>query len=149
MTEDAVLLRCRACRAVNRVPAGRLGEGPVCGKCRAHLEFPRGPVEGTAGNFDAEVLDPPGPVLVFFWAPWCVHCRGMMPVIEDLARRLPGRLKVVRVDTEKETVLARRFDMMSVPRLALYRGGRQLNELNGAVSAVQLDQWVHYWLRQS
>ena len=149
MTENAVLLRCRSCRAVNRVPVARLGEGPVCGRCKAHLEFPKAPVEGTAANFNAEVLDQPGAVLVFFWAPWCVYCRGLMPQVEDLARRLPGRLKVVMVNTEKETLLAGRFDVMSVPRLTLYRGGRKLNELNGAVSAGQLDQWIRYWLGQT
>ncbi len=146
MSNDTTLLRCRACRTVNRVPVERLNEKPVCGKCRARLDLPRAPIEGTGENFDYEVYDSPGLVLVFFWAPWCSHCRGMMQVIEDLARRLPGRLKVVMVNTEKETTLARRFDVMSVPRLTLYRGGRQLNEINGAVSGSQMDEWIRYWM---
>ncbi len=143
---EAALLRCKACKTVNRVPSVRLAEKPLCGKCKAHLDFPRVPVEGTSANFEEEVLESPGFVLLFFWAPWCAHCRGMMPSVQELARRMAGRLKVIMVNTEKEISLARRFDVMSLPRLTLYRGGRQLNELNGAVSSAQLDEWIGYWM---
>ncbi len=146
MSTSTTLLRCRACRTVNRVPVERLTEKPICGKCKTYLDFPRAPVEGTTASFDSEVFETPGLVLVFFWAPWCAHCRGMMPAIEDLARRRAGRVKVVMVNTEKETSLARRFDVMSVPRLTLYRAGQQVNELNGAVSRSQLDEWIGYWI---
>lgn len=146
MGDAATLLRCRSCRTVNRVPVNRLAERPICGKCKAFLDFPRSPVEATGANFDSEVQDFPGLVLVFFWAPWCAHCQGMMPAVKDLARRLAGRLKVVMVNTEKEISLARRFDVMSVPRLTLYRGGHQINEVNGALSSAQLDEWIGYWL---
>ena len=146
MTNSTTLLRCRTCRTVNRVPVDRLAESPKCGKCKAYLDFPRAPVEGTGANFDSEVFDSPGLVLVFYWAPWCAHCRGMMPAIQELARSMAGRLKVIMVNTEKEISLARRFDVMSLPRLALYRGGQQVNELNGAVSRAQLDEWIAYWM---
>jgi thioredoxin-like negative regulator of GroEL len=70
----------------------------------------------------------------------------MMPAIQELAWRMAGRLKVVMVNTEKEISLARRFDVMSLPRLTLYRGGQQVNEINGAVSRAQLDEWIGYWM---
>jgi thioredoxin 2 len=73
----------------------------------------------------------------------------MMPGIEDVARRKAGRIKVVMVNTEKETYLAQRFGVMSVPRLTLYRGGNQIDEVNGALSPTQLDEWLEYHLRQS
>jgi thioredoxin 2 len=146
MSNSATLLRCRSCRTVNRVPVDRLAERPKCGKCKAYLDFPRATVEGTGANFDSEVFDSPGLVLVFYWASWCAHCRGMMPAIQELAGRMAGRLKVVMVNTEKEISLARRFDVMSLPRLTLYRGGQQVNEINGAVSRTQLDEWIGYWM---
>ncbi|MDA8433284.1 MAG: thioredoxin domain-containing protein [Nitrospiraceae bacterium] len=147
--EGSALLRCAACRTVNRVPANRLTERPKCGKCKAYLDFPHSPVEGTTANFQSEAFDPPGYVLVFLWAPWCVHCRGMMPGIEEVARRKAGRMKVVTVNTEKETYLAQRFGVMSVPRLTLYRGGRQIDEVNGALSPSQLEDWTEHYLRQA
>jgi thioredoxin 2 len=145
MSDKTVLLRCGSCAAINRLPAARLTDRPLCGKCKSQLEFPSVPVEATASNFDTEVLGWPGAVLVFFWAPWCAHCRGMFPIIDELAHRRAGILKVVRVNTEKEILLARRFDVVSVPRLALYRNGEKLNEINGAVQRLQLEEWLDYW----
>jgi thioredoxin 2 len=148
MSDDSVLLRCGKCAAVNRVPAGRLADRPKCGKCKSPIEFPVAPVDVATSDFDREVLGWPGVLLVFFWASWCAHCRGMFPIIEDLARRRAGIIKVARVNTEKEPVLARRFDVVSVPRLTLYRNGEKLAELNGAVQKRQLDEWLEYWTRR-
>jgi len=142
MVDTTVLLRCSSCKTVNRVPVSKLEAEPKCGKCKSTLKFPRSPVEVTDSGFREEVLDNPGAVLVFFWAPWCAHCRGMFPLMEDLARQRAGLLKVARVNTEKETYLARSFNVMSVPRLTLYRYGRILGELNGAVQKPQLDAWL-------
>ncbi len=145
MSGESVLLRCAKCAAVNRVPAGRLTDRPRCGKCKYPLEFPSAPVDVAASDFDREVLGWPGVALAFFWAPWCAHCRGMFPIIEDLARRRAGVIKVARVNTEKEAVLARKFDVVSVPGLTLYRNGEKLTGLNGAVQRRQLDEWLQYW----
>jgi thioredoxin 2 len=145
MADASVLLRCGKCSTVNRVPAARLPDRPKCGKCKAALEFPTAPIDIATDDFDRDVLGWPGIVLVFFWASWCAHCRGMFPIIDALARRRAGIIKVARVNTEKEPVLARRFDVMSLPRLTLYRNGEKLTELNGAVQSRQLEEWLAYW----
>ncbi len=144
MSENSVLLRCRSCATVNRIPTNRLMDGPKCGKCKILLEFPRTSIEATLSNFDSEVLRSPGFVLVFFWAPWCSHCRAMIPMIEQLARERAGMVKVAMVNTEKETFLARRFDVLSVPKMALYRNGEKINELNGALNKTDLEAWIDY-----
>ncbi len=143
-TANTVLLRCKSCRTVNRVPVSRLAAAPKCGKCKADLKFPSSPVEITDSNFRLEVLDEPGAVLIFFWAPWCAHCRGMFPVLEDMARQKAGVLKVGMVNTEKEKYLASTFSIMSVPRLTLYRHGKLIDEVNGAVPRQQLEEWLSY-----
>lgn len=148
MTIDSVLLRCGSCHTVNRVPVSRLNEKSKCGKCRGLLDFPRSPVEVTDSNFTREVLEWPGVVLLFFWATWCAHCRGMMLMLEDLARNKAGIIKAGMINTEQSLILARRFDVMSVPRLTLYRNGKMLDELNGAVSKSQLEEWIEYALRR-
>ena len=95
------------------------------------------------------MLDSLGFVLVFFWAPWCAHCMGLFPIIRDFARQRAGVVKVATINTEKEQGLARSFVVMSVPRLTLFKHGRLLNELNGAVSSRQLDEWADYQIRTS
>ena len=81
-------------------------------------------------------------MLVFLWASWCPHCSGMFPSLEETARGKSGLLKVVTINTEQEPSLARSFNAMSVPRLTLYKGGRIVAELNGAVPKSQLDLWL-------
>lgn len=144
MPETSVLLRCRSCKTVNRVPTDRLPQMPKCGKCKSELQFPSRPVEVDDSNFREEVINCPGTALVFFWAPWCAHCRGMFPILEELAPRRAGIIKVALVNTEKAVNLARTFSIMSVPRLSLYRHGRLVEELNGAVSKPQLEEWLSY-----
>jgi thioredoxin 2 len=147
MIANSVLLRCRLCAALNRVPADRLADHPKCGKCKSLLEFPKAPIEVTTSNFDIEVLGSPGIVIVFFWAPWCAHCRAMIPILQELARERVGLIKVVMVNTEKESLLARRFDVLSVPKLALYQGGGKINELNGAVKKSDMESWIDYYTK--
>jgi thioredoxin 1 len=113
------------------------------------LEYPLAPVEVTEANFVHEVLENPGYVLVFFWAPWCAHCRGMITIMKELARERAGTVKVAMINTEKESLLARRFAVMSVPRLTLYRHGRIIDEVNGALSHQQVNEWLTFALGKS
>ncbi len=143
-TANSVLARCKSCRTINRVPVSKLAAAPKCGKCRAELQFPSRPVEVTDANFRLEVLEEPGAVLIFFWAPWCAHCRGMFPALEDIARQKAGILKIGTVNTEKEKYLASTFSIMSVPRLTLYKHGKMIDEINGALPRPQLEEWITF-----
>jgi thioredoxin 2 len=140
--ERSVIIRCRACRTLNRVPSGRVRERARCGRCKRQLFIPATPVQGTSGNFQEEVLDWHGTVLVEFWTPHCGACSLLAPVLAELARERVGSLKIVTIDAEQEQSLARRFQVLSVPTLILYRNGRRLNETRGALSKSQLASWI-------
>jgi thioredoxin 2 len=142
MSADLLLLRCPSCRALNRVRDDRLQESPVCGRCKSPLEYPSKPVAVTAASFDQEVLDWPGVALIDFWAPWCGPCRFVAPVLEDLASRRAGRLKVVKVNTEEQPALATRFRIQAIPTLVLYQNGKQLDQVAGALSGKELEKWI-------
>jgi thioredoxin len=103
-------------------------------------------VEIRDSTFHAEITDWPGVSLVFFWAPWCAHCRAMVPPINEIARQKAGLLKVGTINTEKETQLARRFDVLSVPRLMLFQGNRVIAEVNGAMRKDQIEDWIAHLL---
>ena len=142
MAEGSVYLKCRSCRALNRLPAHRLMERPLCGKCGSVLEFPVRPVEATAESFGREVFEWPGVVIVEFRSNRCGACALIEPLLERLAYQKAGFVKVVRVDIEREFSLAGRFQVRSTPTLLVYRNGKLIDELYGALSEPEMRAWL-------
>ena len=125
---------CAACGAVNRVPAERLADDPVCGRCGREL-LAGEPVELTDANFDAVVGKTELPVLVDFWAPWCGPCRMMAPAFAHAAAQTKGRALLVKVNSDDNQRLAARFGIRSIPTLVRLDGGRETARQAGAVPA--------------
>lgn len=88
--------------------------------------------EVTGADFDAEVMQSEQPVLVDFWAPWCAPCHMVAPVLERIAERFAGQLKVVRVNVDEAPELANKFNIRSIPTLLFIKGGQVANQLIGA-----------------
>jgi thioredoxin 2 len=138
-------LVCPHCGAVNRVPAERLGDRPKCGKC-AEPVVPPTPIALTAANFDRFLSRDGLPVLVDFWAPWCGPCKQFAPTFSQMAGHYAGQVRFVKVDTEAEQALAARHNIRSIPTLALFRGGRELDRVSGALPGPQLAAWLRQHL---
>lgn len=82
-------------------------------------------------DFDAEVVNSDIPVLVDFWAPWCAPCRAVAPIVEKVAERYQGKVKVVKVNLDEAIELAQRFGIQSIPALFLFKNGEVLARLIG------------------
>lgn len=96
----------------------------------------------TEANFDQEVLSSDTPVLVDFWAEWCVPCKAVAPVVEELAEAYRGRLKVGKVNVDENNQLAMRFGVMSIPTLKLFKGGKVAGEVIGAAPKPVLEDAI-------
>ena len=140
MTEP-LLAACPHCGAVNRVPPARLAERPDCGKCHRPL-FTGKPLVLDAAGFALHVERSQVPVLVDFWAPWCGPCRMMAPHFEQAAAQLEPQVRLAKDDTEAEPALGSRFDIRSIPTLALFSGGREVARQAGAMGAADIVRWT-------
>ena len=132
---------CPHCNAINRVEPHRLAEQPVCGQCKKIL-LTGTPIELSGANFDRHIAHSDLPVLVDFWAPWCAPSRTMTPVIAQAAKQLQTQLRVAKLDTEAHGEIAGRFAIRSIPTLAVFRGGREVQRQAGAVSLPALMSWL-------
>ena len=134
-------LVCPDCGAVNRVPPERLNQHPKCGKCGAEV-LPPHPVELTAASFDKFIARNELPVLVDFWVPWCGPCKQFAPTFSQLAGQYVGRVRFAKVNTEVEQGLAAQHGIRSIPTLAVFKGGREVDRVSGALPAQQLQAWL-------
>ena len=132
---------CPHCNAVNRLPEDRLGEGGACGKCHSPL-FTGHPVELNESSFDQHISNSDLPVVVDFWAPWCAPCRSMAPSFVEAARQMEPKYRFVKVDTEQAQNLGARFNIRSIPTLAIFRNGKEIARQAGAMDTGNMLRWV-------
>ncbi|MFJ9078861.1 thioredoxin [Streptomyces sp. NPDC102278] len=137
-TTRTTTVTCPNCGRGNRVPVAAAGR-PKCGHCKQPL-----PWIVDAGDDDfAEIADrATTPVVVDLWATWCGPCRMVSPALEQVALDLAGRIKLVKVDIDKNPRLGRRFEVQAVPTLLVLDRGDMIARQAGAAPAHVLRSWV-------
>ncbi len=140
---DSFLIRCSECDAVNKVLKEKINNNPKCGSCHKGLVIPKGVADVGASNFDKEVLKWPGVVLVDFWAQYCGHCIRLKPTLHQIAEERKGEIKIVSVNVQQDKLLASQYKILSIPALILFKNGKQINSMVGALPKNQLEAWIN------
>ncbi|MEQ4209807.1 thioredoxin [Actinopolymorpha sp. B17G11] len=140
----ATIVACEHCGRRNRVPAVATGL-PRCGNCRRPLPWI---ADADDETFDDAVEAAHVPVVVDLWASWCAPCRTVSPVLEQIAKDLAGRVKLVKIDVDQAPGVSERFTVRAVPMLLLMKGSKVIATQTGAAPATTLRRWVEDGLRK-
>jgi thioredoxin 1 len=97
-------------------------------------------VEFTTDNFQSEVLEADTPVLIDFWAPWCGPCRFIAPIVEELADKYVGKVKIGKVNVDDHGDIAGKYGIHSIPTLLFFNGGELVDRQIGAVAAKAIEE---------
>ncbi|MEE3716902.1 thioredoxin [Tumidithrix elongata RA019] len=95
-------------------------------------------IQVTDSTFKQEVLDNELPVLVDFWAQWCGPCKMVAPIVDELATQYEGQVKVVKLDTDQNSAIAKEYGIRSIPTLMIFKQGQKVDTVVGAVPKTTL-----------
>jgi thioredoxin 2 len=140
---DEMILRCLSCGAKNRMPEERIHDRPKCGKCGAPLVIKNDqslPMDVTDASFSKEVISSHGSVLIDCWAPWCAPCRTVAPIIDELADKYAGGVKVMKLNVDENPMISSQYTIQSIPTMLLFKDGKLVNRLVGALPKEEIEK---------
>ncbi|HSI53227.1 MAG: thioredoxin TrxC [Ramlibacter sp.] len=140
-TGETLHIVCPHCHTTNRVRKEDTRNAPDCGSCHKPL-FDGHPASLDEAAFERHLSRNQVPLLVDFWAPWCGPCRQMAPAYEQAAAQLEPQVRVAKVNTEEAQSLGARYQIRSIPTLALFVDGKEVARQAGAMGAADIVRWT-------
>ncbi len=134
-------LTCLSCGQLNRVPDSKLDAGAKCGKCSKGL-VPKDVIEVNPAILEKASKNDDLPLVVDFWAPWCGPCKMMAPEFSKAAKKLNGKARLVKLNTQSHQSTGARYRIKGIPTMVAFERGKEKKRQSGALREGQIVGWV-------
>ena len=140
-----MIAMCPNCGGLNNIPEAKLNDNPKCGKCKKPL-YKGEPILMTGAQLTRAIEKTDELLVVDFWATWCGPCQQFAPTFEQVAAQLEPKARFIKIETEKEQAISAKYDIRSIPTLAIFKNGKEVDRVSGALNAPDFTNWVNQYL---
>ena len=136
-----MIVMCPSCSGLNNVPEAKLTDNPKCGKCKNPI-YTAQPINMTGMQLTRAIEKTDELLVVDFWATWCGPCQQFAPTFKQVAAQLEPKARFIKIETEAEQAISAKYSIRSIPTLAIFKNGKEVDRVSGALSAPDFTNWV-------
>ena len=137
-----MIAMCPNCGGLNNVPEAKLADNPKCGKCK-NLIYTAQPINMTGVQLTRAIEKTDELLVVDFWATWCGSCQQFAPTFKQVASQIEPNARFIKIETEAEQAISAKYNIRSIPTLAIFKNGKEIDRVSGALSATEFSNWVN------
>ena len=140
-----MITMCTSCGGLNNIPEEKLDKNPNCGKCKEPL-YNGKPISMTGTQLTRAIEKTGELLIVDFWATWCGPCKQFAPTFKQVAAQIEPKARFIKIETEKEQAISAKYNIRSIPTLAIFKDGNEIDRVSGALSASDFTNWFNQYL---
>jgi len=140
-----MIVMCPSCSGLNNVPEAKLTDNPKCGKCKNYI-YTAQPINMTGMQLTRAIEKTDELLVVDFWATWCGPCQQFAPTFKQVAAQLEPKARFIKIETEAEQAISAKYSIRSIPTLAIFKNGKEIDRVSGALSTPDFSNWVNQYL---